>query len=253
MITMTSARAARPSPRTCPWIQAPQHQTFFDLEWLVQSPGWTPLSGCGVHVTARTRTADARMRAGGDWHLSMPLRGGDLLLAIGDVAGHGLTAAAEMVRLRYAMASLAITRGEPAAILDDLNTMLCRRGDVTATAAAARFCPRTGELSWAQAGHPPILAADADGVRPLPSPDGMMLGVAPSARFGQATARLEPGDFVVLYTDGVFLRSESIDQGIDALAALAAAARCCPPSLLDNVNYDAAGDDASVLVAERVR
>lgn len=107
MITMTSARAARPSPRTCPWTLAPQHQMFFDLELLAQSPGWTPLGACGIHVAVRCRSADSRMRAGGDWHLSMPMRGGDLLLAIGDIAGHGLTAAAEMVRLRYAMASLA--------------------------------------------------------------------------------------------------------------------------------------------------
>jgi hypothetical protein len=250
---MTSMRTARLNSRACPWILAPQRQPVLDLQWLTQPLGWTPLGACGIQVAVRYRSADPRMQVGGDWYLSMPLSGGDLLLAVGDVAGHGLTAAAEMVRLRYAMASLAITCREPAAILDGLNTMLCRRDDVTATAAVARFRPRTGELTWAQAGHPPVLAADADGVRPLPSPDGMMLGVVPAARFGQAAARLEPGDFVVLYTDGVFLRSESIDQGIDGLAALAAAARCCPPSLLDNVNYDASGDDACVLVAERVR
>ena len=80
-----------------------------------------------------------------------------------------------------------------------------------------------------------------------------MLGVDPAARFGHATARLDRGDFLVMYTDGVFRRSDSIDQGIDDLAKLAADARCCPPGLLDQVNYDAAGDDACVLVAERVR
>jgi len=56
-----------------------------------------------------------------------------------------------------------------------------------------------------------------------------------------------------MYTDGVFRRSDLIDQGIDDLAKLAADAHCCPPGLLDQVNYDAAGDDACVLVAERVR
>ena len=101
--------------------------------------------------------------------------------------------------------------------------------------------------------HPPILAVGASGVRRLPSPDGMMLGVAPAATFGQATTSLDRGDFVVLYTDGVLHRSEPIDQGIDAVASLAAAARCCPPEVLDRVAYDAAGDDACVLVAERVR
>ena len=80
-----------------------------------------------------------------------------------------------------------------------------------------------------------------------------MLGVNPAFRFGQGSTYLDRGDFLVMSTDGVLRRSDSIDQGIDALASLAATARCCPPSLLDHVTYDAAGDDACVLVAERVR
>jgi serine phosphatase RsbU (regulator of sigma subunit) len=223
------------------------------LGWLVQPPGWTPMDACGVKVAVRCHSADPALGAGGDWYLSMPLSDGDLLLAVGDVAGHGLTAAAEMIRVRYAMASLALACGEPARLLDRLNTALCRRDSITATAVIARFCPRSGELTWAQAGHPPMLAADSGGVRRLPSPDGMMLGVDPAARFGHAIAHLEQGAFVVMYTDGVFGRSESIDQAINRLAALAGATRCCPDRLLDHVNYRAAGDDACVLVAERVR
>ncbi len=80
-----------------------------------------------------------------------------------------------------------------------------------------------------------------------------MLGVDRAARFGQATTRLDQGAFVVMYTDGVFRRSESMDQAINGLAALAAAVRCCPAGLLDHVTYDAADDDACVMVAERVR
>jgi hypothetical protein len=56
-----------------------------------------------------------------------------------------------------------------------------------------------------------------------------------------------------MYTDGVFRRSESVDQSIDNLASLAAAARCCPITLLDHVIHDTADDDVCVLVAERVR
>jgi len=253
MSSTTDTRARRPAnPRACPWTLALQRQLIPDLRWLVQPSGWTPLKGCGVLVAVRSRSADPRLRVGGDWYLSMPLAGGDLLLAIGDVAGHGVTAAAEMIPIRYALASFATASGEPAEILDRLNTALCRRCGVTATVVAARFCPRSGELTWAQAGHPPILACDSSGVRRLPSPDGVMLGVDPAARFGHATARLDRGDFLVMYTDGVFRRSDLIDQGIDDLAKLAADARCCPPGLLDQVNYDAAGD-ACVLVAERVR
>jgi hypothetical protein len=80
-----------------------------------------------------------------------------------------------------------------------------------------------------------------------------MLGVMPGASYGQATTHLDLGDFVVMYTDGIFRHSQSIDQGIDDLAGHVATARCCPPALLDQVDYNAAGDDACVLVAERVR
>ena len=246
------ARQRRPRQH-CLTIQEPQREPARDLGWLVQSPGWTPLDACGMLVTVRYRSADPRLDCGGDWYLSMPLAGGDLLLAVGDVAGHGLEAAAEMARIRYAMASLAIACGEPAGLLSRLNTALCRRGGITATAAAARFGSRSGELAWAQAGHPPVLAAGPGGVRRLSSPDGMMLGIDPAASFGQATTHLGRGGFVVMYTDGIFRRSESIDQAIDGLAALAGAARCCPAGLLDHVTYDAAGDDACVLVAERIR
>lgn len=62
-----------------------------------------------------------------------------------------------------------------------------------------------------------------------------------------------PGDFIVLYTDGVFRRGDSIDEGVNAITRLAGAARCCPPGLLEYVDYEAAADDSCVLVAERVR
>jgi serine phosphatase RsbU (regulator of sigma subunit) len=250
---ITHVRTERPTCHACPRSLAPQSGLAPDLEWLVQPPGWTPLGACGVMVTVRYRSADPKLHVGGDWYLAMPLADGDLLLAVGDVAGHGLTAAAEMIRIRYAMASLALACREPAGLLDRLNTALCRRGGITATAVAARFRGRSGELTWAQAGHPPILAASSGAVRRLPRPDGMMLGVDRAARFGQATTRLDQGAFVVMYTDGVFRRSESIDQAINGLAALAAAVRCRPAGLLDHVTYDAADDDACVMVAEHVR
>ena len=224
-----------------------------ELPWLAQPPGWIPLDDCGVQVAVRCHSADPGLRSGGDWYLVMPLAGGDLLLAVGDVAGHGLAAAADMARLRYAMAAFATTCDDPATIVAKLNMAACRRGEVTATVAAARFTPGSGELSWAQAGHLPILAAGPGSVRRLPSPDGVMLGVDAAARFGRATARLDPGDYLVMYTDGVLPHADPIDQGIDAMARLAADARHCPPALLDHVNYQATGDDACVLVAERIR
>lgn len=253
MTTPAIARRNYPGLRDCPPTAATPRQIADELPWLAQPPGWTPLADCGVHVAVRYRSAGPGLRSGGDWYLAMPLAGGDLLLAVGDVVGRGLTAAADMARLRYAMAAFATTSDDPAGIVAKLNVAACRRDGVTATVAAARFTPGSGELTWAQAGHLPILAAGPGGVRRLPSPDGMMLGVDAAARFGRATACLDPGDYLVMYTDGVLRHADPIDQGIDAMARLAADARYCPTTLLDHVNYQASGDDACVLVAERIR
>ena len=125
--------------------------------------------------------ADRRARVGGDWHQIVPLPDGDLLLAVGDVAGHGLAAAATMAQLRHALAGLALLTPSPAAILTALNTLLCQRPDVDAllaTAVVARYEPQHKRLTWAQAGHPPALVARTGGVRPLSRPSGLLLGVS---------------------------------------------------------------------------
>jgi hypothetical protein len=114
----------------------------------------------GVRVAVRYLAADDSPGPGGDWYLAVPLADGDVVFAVGDVVGHGLAAAPPMVAMRHAAAAYAVAGHQPGELLADLNMLLCRQGGwATATAVVARYRPSTGELTWARAGHPPIMVA----------------------------------------------------------------------------------------------
>jgi serine phosphatase RsbU (regulator of sigma subunit) len=212
----------------------------------------------GVRVDVRYQAADRAEGTGGDWYLTIALPGGDVLLAVGDVMGHGPAAAGTMVRLRAAMTGLALEGDEPHEVLGALNRLLCRGGTTTmATAVCGRYCPRTRELTWARAGHLPILRAGNGGVEALQQPGGMALGVDPNARYDQASVRLHQGELLLMYTDGVVERRDhAIDDGVRALAdTVGEALRESPPAQRLSAALDHAGrsnpdDDACVLGAE---
>lgn len=196
---------------------------------------------------------------GGDWYLAVPLADGDITFAVGDVVGHGLAATPPMVALRHAASAYALAGDEPGEVLTALNTLLCRQsGWATATAVVARFRPATGELTWARAGHPPILIAGERGVAARYEPTGMLLGVCPDARYEHASTRLDPGDVVLMYTDGLIEeRGQGIDDGVRDLAAQVTAGLHGPvdgrlTAILDRLHRRNPLDDACALAAQPV-
>jgi serine phosphatase RsbU (regulator of sigma subunit) len=204
-------------------------------------------------------TSGSGVEVGGDWYLAVPLPDGDITFAVGDVVGHGLAATPPMVALRHAAAAYAVAGHQPAEVLAALNTLLCRRsGWATATAVVARFRPETGELTWARAGHPPILVAGARGVTARYEPTGMLLGVCPDARYEHASTRLDPGDVVLMYTDGLIEeRGQGIDDGVRDLAAQVRAGLDEPvdgrlTAILDRLHRRNPLDDACALAAQPV-
>lgn len=174
----------------------------------------------GASMAARYVPSGEGVRIGGDWYDVIPLRDGRIVLAIGDVVGHGIRAAAAMGKLRNLLQFCALDGLDPGAALARLNAYFCSLPDADmATVLVAEYDPMRGTLCYANAGHPPALLRHADG-----SPEllmggrGMPLCASESTSFGADTVALEPGSVLVLYTDGLIeRRGESLDVGFERL------------------------------------
>ncbi|MFC5138848.1 SpoIIE family protein phosphatase [Actinomycetospora rhizophila] len=179
-----------------------------------------------ARLAARYVVAGQELAAGGDWFDAVPLADGRLAVAVGDVVGHGAAASAAMGRLRAVGANaLAADRGV-AGTLAELDRFAAReRTTRAATVCVAVLDPRTGELELAAAAHPPPFVVTAGGA-------ARWIDVAPGAPLGTGApvptptvARLDPGDVLVLYTDGLVERpGHPLDEGLEALARTAVAA-----------------------------
>ncbi|MFG2819697.1 SpoIIE family protein phosphatase [Kitasatospora sp. NPDC048365] len=193
----------------------------------------------GLETATRYLPAAHGGKVGGDWYDIVELPDGTVLLAVGDVSGHGIRAAAGMARLRHALRGIAQNGGDPGQMLGGLNRMLCHeRADFIATVLCGRLDPRTGRLQWARAGHlPPVLTTPGAAARALAPPEGLVLGVVPAARYATAETTLAPGQTLLLYTDGLVERRGS-DLGAGVARLLGAVDEYRAPDLegcLDHV------------------
>jgi serine phosphatase RsbU (regulator of sigma subunit) len=184
----------------------PLHDEPFDLPGLRTMVRYLPASRAG--------------RVGGDWYITADMPGGHVLIALGDVAGHGLAAAAGMARLRGALAGLAITGSPPERLVGWLNDLVWHVApEHTASVVAGYFDPGSRTLTWAQAGHPPPVLVRGSWARPLDPPAGILLG-AGQEEYAAAVLALDPGDLLLLYSDGLIERRDgSIADGPAVLAA----------------------------------
>ncbi|GAA0445050.1 hypothetical protein Acor_83780 [Acrocarpospora corrugata] len=153
---------------------------------------------------------------GGDWYEATTLPDGRVLLAVGDVSGHGMAAIAQMAQLRHALVGLAMTGEPPDRLLGWLNALVLNRLDDTiATVIVGLLEPATGLLTWAQAGHLAPIMVRGGRARPLVPPSGLVLGASPDPRFGVSEVRLRSGDLLLMFTDGlVERRDRDIDEGL---------------------------------------
>jgi serine phosphatase RsbU (regulator of sigma subunit) len=157
---------------------------------------------------------------GGDWYITAEMPAGQVLVAIGDVGGHGLPAAAGMARLRGALAGLAITGSPPHRLVGWLNDLVHHvAAEHTASVMAGYFDPVTRVLTWAQAGHPPPVLVRGRAAWPLDPPHGILLGAA-KEEYHSASVALLAGDLLLLYSDGLIERRDrALDEGLATLCA----------------------------------
>ncbi|MFI9361421.1 SpoIIE family protein phosphatase [Kitasatospora sp. NPDC053057] len=215
-----------------------------------------PLGVTGLRAAVRYRPAAKRDRVGGDWYDVLPLPDKRVLLAVGDVAGHGVGAATGMVALRHALRGLAVTGAGPARLLEWANTVALREpGQVTATAVCVLLDPAGGALRWARAGHLPPIRLGSDGAHVLPLPHGVLLGALDEARYEEYSAHLSTGDVLLLYTDGlVERRDRPVEDSVDQLIRTAGAPGPDLEGYLDRLLdlSPADTDDDTCLIAVRV-
>ena len=203
----------------------------------------------GLTMAARYFAGGAGTRVGGDWYDTVALPGGRVALVIGDVAGRGIDAAAMMGQLRSALRAYALDGASPASALERLNRFLLSLAwDSMATALVLVLEPATGRMTYANAGHPPPLVLGDDGkARYLRDSLSVPLGALDVPGYTEATARLEPGALLVLYTDGlVEQRDQLIDAGIQRLEeALVAPGDGEPEGVCDRIIHGTVGDEGS--------
>jgi anti-sigma regulatory factor (Ser/Thr protein kinase)/putative methionine-R-sulfoxide reductase with GAF domain len=191
---------------------------------------------------------------GGDWYDVIELPGGFVGVAIGDVAGHGVRAAALMGQLRTGLRAYALEGQAPGETLKRLDRLLQSiRGRGMATAAYARFSLETGSLRIASAGHPPPVLISATGEASLmeltPAPP---LGTLPYPTHREVAMSLGPGETILMYTDGLIeRRGEPLTAGLERLRAaaggVAAAEEICQRVIDSLVPALGSPDDVAVV------
>ncbi|BCJ46801.1 hypothetical protein GCM10010168_36770 [Actinoplanes ianthinogenes] len=211
-----------------------EHDLALRLQEIILPIPDEPIELPGLKAAVRYLPAGQDSMVGGDWYHAAALRDGTVLLAVGDVTGHGTQAASNMAQLRHALRALTVVDSDPATLLGHLNRLTCElereSPELAATTVIARFDPGRQQLTWAQAGHPPPLLCRAGRTAPLARPAGPMLGVMEDARYATAVTDFHPGDVLLLYTDGlVEYRGQCLDAGLDAvIGAVDAAVRAAP-------------------------
>lgn len=179
-----------------------------------------------VETAGRYLSGTKGMDVGGDWY-DVVEAGDALALVIGDVQGHGVQAAATMGQLRSAVRAFALSDHPPDEVMSHTNRLLIDLDPGQfASCCYVRLDPVTGVARAARAGHPQPLLRHPDGrTELLDLPGGVVLGVAPRARYPVTDLLLEPDAVLALYTDGLVERpGADIDDGIEKIRAALARA-----------------------------
>ena len=189
----------------------------------------------------------------------------DLVFAIGDIAGKGLSAAMWFSHLVTAIRLQFETCGDPASTLVAINHDLLRTNleIPLSTLLLARLDTATGEITYCNAGHPPAFLMRGQGLAESLSEGGPILGVLSSASFTNGKTAMLPGDTLIGYSDGALECRNSVGDEFGSDGLLAAARNSCGSAasaalfsvlaaVEDFTGSQPRGDDISLIVAHRV-
>ena len=214
-------------------------------------PAATP-EVAGLGLSARYQPGAFATRIGGDWY-DIVDDGGRVVLIVGDIAGSGVRAAADMGRVRL-LTRVLLQQG---ADLDEVFAAVnrfCSDEDLMATALAVIVEPGRGSIEAVSAGHLPPIVRTAAGAAPADVRPGPLLGIGGQPTYPVNRLVADEGDVVLMFTDGLIERpGQLIDDSIDELAAGLAALpddteQLCA-TLIERRLADSPGDDIAVLAA----
>ena len=178
----------------------------------------------GIELGARYRAAGQGLDVGGDFYDAFQADANWWIVAVGDVCGHGVEAAATTGLVRHTIRSAAMGAAMPSTLLTHLNEMLLRAAaerdalDDELLPVSPRFCTvlvgavkpteRGVDIILCSGGHPlPLVRRAAGRVEPVGAP-GTLLGVTDDLRLTDSVVHLDPGEALVCYTDGLLDRRD---------------------------------------------
>jgi len=213
------------------------------------------------NIAVRYLPATGSLNVCGDWYDAVDLPDGRFAVAVGDVVGHGLEAAAVMGMLRSALSAAIRALERPAQALEVLGLYSRSvEGALNTTVAKALVDPTSRLIIYSSAGHPPPVLLRTDGTCELldqatDPPLAVRMQHVPRP---QTSATYRPGDTLVLYTDGLIeRRGEDIDTGIARLTGTLGRYSVLAPeqladTLLTQLGLSGGGRDDIALVVVRL-
>jgi serine phosphatase RsbU (regulator of sigma subunit) len=234
-----------------------EHRLAVQLQQMIQPVPAGSFELAGLEAMVSYLPAQSTLQVGGDWYYAQTLPDGRVVLAVGDVAGHGLEAASGMAHLRFALVAwLSVGIRDPGLLLCQLNG-LCAQLGITGTAVIGVYDPSTRLLPWARAGHmAPLLGRDGRSID-LQQPSGLLLGAETEADFPVVNTRLYPEDLVLFYTDGLVERRGNVARRAaevrDHLRTVSAEPGLHPLAQIHRLLHAPSPDDDTCTLAVRVK
>jgi serine phosphatase RsbU (regulator of sigma subunit)/anti-sigma regulatory factor (Ser/Thr protein kinase)/PAS domain-containing protein len=218
----------------------------------------------GMRLAARYRAAGEYNEVGGDFYDAFQRAPGEWVVLIGDVSGKGPEAAALTALARYTIRAAALNDWAPAHVLRRLNETLLHEEESQFVTVALAYLSHDGQhvkVRVVLGGHPHPVVLRNDGSTELIGVPGTLLGIRSDVRLHEVETRLEPGDAMILYTDGVTEAGpRRTPLGEDGLAELLASHAGADPetlvSAIDTAAFEAgpgrARDDVAIIALQAV-